>query len=45
MYDNILINNLYLFPISFEKEIPEKYIDKVYTDIQELIMEIKNSKT
>ena len=33
-----------LYYISFEKNIPETYIDKIYTNIEELITEIKNSK-
>lgn len=37
-------NGVKLYYLSFEKELPEKYFDKVYTDIQELITEIKKIK-
>lgn len=44
-YNRCLENGVKIYYISFEKKIPDEYIDKIYTDIDELISVIKSNET
>lgn len=44
-YQKCKENNVKLYYISFEKNLPENYIDTIYTNVNDLIIAIKNNQT